>query len=65
MRKYLPELFGIFLFGLAFLVLFHQYYRVGAGWFHVSEVKNHEAAALVFVSLGIGVISGKYLGKIS
>jgi uncharacterized membrane protein YjfL (UPF0719 family) len=64
MKKYLPEIFGVFLFGVAFLVLFHQYYRVGAGWFNVKEIKNHEAVAVMLVSGGIGVIIGKYLGKI-
>ena len=64
MKKYLPEIFGALLVVLAFVVLAHQHFGLGQGWFNRREAKTHEAAAMVLVSGGIGVVIGKYLGKI-
>jgi hypothetical protein len=63
MSKYVPEILGVLLFGLAFLLLLKQY-TSGEGWFDLSEIQNHESAALVLVSGGVGLIVGKYLGKL-
>jgi hypothetical protein len=64
MKRYLPEMLAVLLVILAFLALAHQHFGRGEGWFNYKEAKTHEAAAMVLVSGGIGIVIGKYLGKI-
>jgi len=64
MKKYLPEMLAVLVVVMAFLVLVHQHFGLGQGWFNRREAKTHEAAAMVLVSGGIGIVVGKYLGKI-
>ena len=64
MKKYLPEMLAALLVVLAFVVLAHQHFGLGLGWFNRGEAKTHESAAMVLVSGGIGIVVGKYLGKI-
>ena len=54
--------------GLAFLVgvfgLVHQRFITNAGWFVMTDFLTHEAAIAMAFTAVVGLLVGKYLGKL-
>jgi len=61
-RSHLPEILAVLSVFIAVLLLFHQ--RLDNGfWFRWLDFWHHEAVEACFVSLAIGLVLGKYLGR--
>ena len=61
-RKHMLEIIAGLLVFVAFLLPFHQYFAHDF-WFHKQGFWNHEALEACAITLAVGLLLGRYLGK--
>jgi hypothetical protein len=64
MRNRIPEILAGLSIFIAILLLVHQQVTTNDPWFDWPEFWSHESLIACFVSLGVGSLLGKYLGRI-
>jgi hypothetical protein len=63
MKSRIPEILAGLSIVIAILLVFHQQWVHGF-WFHWRDALQHESAEACFVALAIGLVLGKYLGRL-
>ncbi len=63
MKSRIPEILAGLSILIAILLVFHQQWTHGF-WFHWKDSWHHESVEACFVAVAIGLLLGKYLGRL-
>jgi hypothetical protein len=62
-KNRIPEILAVLSIYTAFMLLIHQHLFTNDVWFNWQEFWHHESVIACFVSVAVGLILGKYLGR--